>query len=141
MFTTPLHLNALTSVKPIAWAHGVDGVDTIYEFNVYPIHAKPHRGHSVYWFCCLQGAHYTPVYIGRAEDLHSRLVGHKRLAEAIRLGAAYLLVHSPSPWARINYLEAERRFIAHNNPVLNVHHRTQPQWLTEPMFSRLVSPF
>ena len=141
MFTTPLNLDALTSVKPIGWANGHDGIDTNYTFEVYPILTKPRRANSVYLFCCVQGAHYAPIYIGKAEDLHSRLVGHNRLVEAICLGARYLLVHSPGLWPRIHYLEAERRFIAHYNPVLNVHHRTQPRWLTEPMFSRLAPPF
>ena len=136
MFTTPLNLSALVSVEPIAWTYGFDGVDTNYEFSVYPIHAKPRRAHAIYLFCCSKEGRYEPVYIGEAEDLHSRLVGHERLVEAGRLGATDLLVHSSD----FDYIEAERRFIARYNPILNVQHRTQLRWPPEPLSSRLVSP-
>ena len=78
----------------------------------------------VYLFCKEQHGQYVPLYIGKAEDLRSRLVGHERLAEALRLGATHLLIHKPGYGDKVHYLEAERRLIAHYNPTLNVQHRT-----------------
>lgn len=125
MFAAATPRNALGSVSPITFIKGFDGIDTDYTFGVYSIHSSPSATNAIYMFCNIQGGQYVPLYIGRAEDLNNRLTGHERLAEAIRLGATHLLVHTPAYAARVHYLEAERRLIAHYNPVLNVQHRTR----------------
>lgn len=116
--------NALGSVSPISSIKGFDGIDTDYTFGVYSIHVVPSATNAVYMFCKIESGQYVPLYVGKAESLNNRLMGHERMEEAIRLRATHLLVHKPGFGARINYLEAERRLIAHYNPVLNVQHRT-----------------
>lgn len=125
MFTAPQTYGALAGYKPIASITGFDGVDTDYSFSVYSIHSMPTAANAVYMFCKLQNNIYVPLYIGKADNLYSRLVGHERIDEAVRLGATHLLVHSPGFGARVSYLEAERRLIAQYNPILNVQHRTR----------------
>jgi hypothetical protein len=109
---------------------GFDGVDTSYSFNIYDVEAAPAGVNAVYMFCRIEGRTYVPVYIGRAEILSDRLCSHERRAEAIRLGAVALLVHTPPAiGARVDYITAERRLIAHYNPALNTQHRTRgPGW-------------
>ena len=123
MFADATPRNALTGFSPIASVIGFDSTGTNYSFDVYSIHATPRATNAVYLFCKFHAGQYTPVYIGKAENLHSRLVGHDRMDESIRLGATHLLVHTPGYGARVHYLEAERRLIAYYNPVLNVQHR------------------
>ena len=123
MFAVATPCNALVSFSPIASASGFDGVDTNYSFGVYSVHATPNATNAVYLFCKFHAGQYMPVYTGKAENLHSRLVEHERMDESIRLGATHLLVHTPGYGARVHYLEAERRLIAYYNPVLNVQHR------------------
>jgi len=124
MFTAATPRNVLGSLAPISSANGSDGIDTSYRFDVYPIHAAPHGTNAVYLFSKAQGGQFVPLYIGKAENLRSRLIGHERMAEALRLGATHLLTHKPGYGDKVHYLEAERRLIAHYNPVLNVQHRT-----------------
>lgn len=124
MFAAATPRNALGNVSPIASIKGFDGIDTEYTFGVYSIHSSPSATNAVYMFCKIQGGQYVSLYIGKAENLNNRLTRHERLAEAVRLGATHLLVHAPGYGAKVHYLEAERRLIAHYNPVLNVHHRT-----------------
>lgn len=124
MFSAATPRNALASVSPISSIKGFDGIDTDYTFGVYSIHVEPSATNAVYMFCKIQSGQYVPLYIGKAENLISRLTSHERAAEAIRLGATHLLVHVPGFGARVHYLEAERRLIAHYNPVLNVQYRT-----------------
>lgn len=123
MVAAPTPLGSLAGYAPIASINGFDGVDTNYSFGVYSIHSTPSATNAVYLFCKIQNGQYVPLYIGKAENLHSRLVGHERMAEGIRLGATHLLVHTPGYGARVHYMEAERRLIAHYDPVLNVQHR------------------
>ena len=133
--------NALMNTAGLGQAHypapqmlgslsGFDGVDTDYSFGIYAIDATPAGVNAVYMFCRLEGRIYVPIYIGRAEILSERLRGHERRAEAIRLGAGALLVHTPPAiGARVDYITAERRLIAHYNPALNTQHRTRgPGW-------------
>ena len=100
---------------------GFDGVDTKYTFSIYSIYAKPAGINCVYMFCTLQNGTYTPLYVGRASILSTRLSGHERLREAVQSGASHLLVHSPSGSDRIGYIEAEKRLIAHYSPKMNTH--------------------
>ena len=123
MFADATPRNALTGFSPIASVSGFDSTGTNYSFDVYSIHATPEATNAVYLFCKYQARQYTPVYIGKAENLHSRLVGHERMDEAVSLGATHLLVHTPGLGSRVRYGEAERRLIAHYNPVLNLRHR------------------
>lgn len=101
-----------------------DGTDTNYRFEIYGISEIPAGTNAVYMFCKLQNSTFEPVYIGKAEDLATRLHRHERISEAVLLGASHLLVHEPGYEPRINSIEAERRLIAHFNPFLNLHHRT-----------------
>ncbi len=123
MFAAATPRNALGSVSPIPSIRGFNGIDTDYTFGIYSIHVAPSATNAVYMFCKKKGGQYVPLYIGKAENLKLRLTSHERAAEAIRLGATHLLVHTPGFGARVHYLEAERRLIAHYNPVLNVQYR------------------
>ena len=125
-----LGLGALTDLaaalqpRSPATVRGFDGVDTSYQFEIYGIDAQPIRANAVYMFCKLEHGIYVPNYIGRAQNLSERLANHERKAEAINLGAQFLLVHTPPAFtARVNYIEAERRLIRQYNPVLNTQHR------------------
>lgn len=121
---TPAGLAGALQPRTPATVKGFDGVDTNYGFEVHGINAQPARNNAVYMFCKLENGKYVPLYIGRAQNLSERLSGHERKADALRLGALYLLVHTPPAFAaRVNYIEAERRLIAHYNPVLNTQHR------------------
>lgn len=124
MFAAATPRNALGTVSPISSIKGFDGIDTDYTFGVYSIHFAPNATNAVYMFCKIQNGQYVPLYIGKAENLKNRLMGHERMAEAVRLRATHLLVHTPGFGARVHYLEAERRLISHYNPVLNVQYRT-----------------
>lgn len=104
---------------PLSTITGFDGVDTNYQFQVFYIDACPAGVDAVYIFARFEAGIYVPVYIGRAEFLSQRLSGHERRAEAIRLGARYLLVHVPGNGARVAFEEAERRLIRHYGPPLN----------------------
>lgn len=121
---TPFGLAAALQPRPVPAVRGFDGVDTSYRFEILGIHEQPARTNAVYMFCKLENGNYVPLYIGRARNLAERLSGHERKTEAVRLGAQYLLVHTPPVFAaRVNYIEAERRLIAHYNPVLNIQYR------------------
>lgn len=104
---------------------GFDGIDTTYTFGVYDISALPSGLSAVYMFCKIENGLYVPLYIGRAINLPDRLSGHEKKSQAIRLGATYLLVHTPPiVGARVDYVTAEKRLIRHYNPVLNTQHRS-----------------
>ena len=111
-------------LAPIPFVYAYDESGTSYRFYIYSIHTTPIATNAVYMFCYLRDGTYVPVYIGKAEDLRSRLVRHERMAEALSLKAKHLLVHTPGIPDRINYLNAERRLIAYYDPDLNVQHRT-----------------
>ena len=118
-------LQNLTPLQPpnLGLVTGSDGVDTDYSFAIYPITSVPSARNAVYMFCQQQSSNYVPVYIGKADDLSSRLHAHERINEAMRLGATHLLVHVPGLTARVHYLEAERRLIYRYQPVLNTTFR------------------
>lgn len=99
-----------------------DGVDTDYRFSVYDIRDRPAGFAAIYVFARWTGAGYSPLYIGKADDLLARLCGHDRLDEALRLGASHLLVHIPGRFDRVTYTEAERRLIRRFAPPLNTQH-------------------
>ena len=113
------NLFAQPVTMPFGTVTGFDGVDTNYQFQVYDIDACPAGAEAVYIFAKFEAGIYVPIYIGRAESLSQRLSGHERRAEAIRLGARYLLVHTPGRGARVAFDEAERRLIHHYAPALN----------------------
>lgn len=101
-----------------------DGIDTSYCFEVYGISEIPAGTNAVYMFCRFQSSTYFLLYIGRAENLVTRLTEHERISEAILQGASHLLVCMPDYTTQINFIEAERRLIAYYNPPLNIQHRT-----------------
>lgn len=62
------------------------------------------------------------IRVGIADDLVTRLTGHERWAEAVRLGATDLVAQGlAAPAAR---QKAEQDLIGYWNPPLNTHHRT-----------------
>lgn len=118
-------LRNLPSMQPQnrGYVTGSDGVDTDYSFTIYTITAVPAARNAVYMFCQQQSSRYVPLYIGKADDLASRLHAHERIEDAKMLGATHLLVHVPGLTARVHYLEAERRLIYHYQPALNTNFR------------------
>jgi hypothetical protein len=75
-----------------------------------------------YMFVRLTNRGWVPFYVGIADDLSVRLNGHERWPEAYRLGATHLMAQVQVDQAARE--RAERDLIAHYNPPLNTHHRT-----------------
>jgi hypothetical protein len=71
----------------------------------------------------LPNGNYLPVYFGVADDLNARITNHDRLAEAVALGATYVMAHT-TPAGEQARLDEERDLIQFWNPMLNTHHRT-----------------
>ena len=68
------------------------------------------------------GGGWTPLYIGKAENLSARLSNHDRWDEAVRLGATHAYAHT-SQGTEQSRLNEERDLIQRWNPPLNTHHR------------------
>ncbi|GAA0302123.1 GIY-YIG nuclease family protein [Rhodovulum strictum] len=99
-----------------------DNRQTPYRFEVYGIDEAPSGRNVVYMFCIAWLVGYSPLYIGRAEDLSKRLANHERKDQAKARGASALLVHRPGLLDYVQYKEAEIRLIQSFNPSLNVQH-------------------
>ena len=86
--------------------------------------AGVHRQPGAYMFVRManQGGGWVPVYIGIADNLVDRLTGHERWAEAKQLGATHVMAQVQAD--RTAREKAEQDLIAHWNPPLNTHHRT-----------------
>jgi hypothetical protein len=70
----------------------------------------------------LANGNCIPLYFGVAENLRDRILNHDRWAEAVRLGATYVMAHT-TPAGETARLAEERDLIQYWNPPLNVHHR------------------
>lgn len=73
----------------------------------------------VYAFVSL---HNEVGYIGKAENLRDRQLGHEHRAEALRRGYSWLYVHWQGLYDPIDYNAAEVSLIRAYNPPLNVRH-------------------
>ncbi len=99
-----------------------DGAGIRYTFSSFGIHDKISGRDAVYAFATQDAFGSTIHYIGKADDLGTRLSGHERLNDAIRAGANRVLVHIPGPGFIVGHLEAEKRLISRYNPALNTQH-------------------
>jgi hypothetical protein len=80
---------------------------------------------GLYMFVRWANQVWEPLYIGIADDLLTRLTGHERWAEAVKLGATHLVAQGlAAPAAR---QKAEQDLIGYWNPPLNTHYRTDRQ--------------
>jgi hypothetical protein len=77
---------------------------------------------DVYMFVRFANQVWEPLYVGIADDLHTRLTGHERWAEAVKLGATHLVAQGLAALAARQ--KAEQDLIGYWNPPLNTHHRT-----------------
>lgn len=106
--------------KSLVWT-GLN--DTRYPFwffdpSLKDLNSQP----GVYMFVRWANQVWQPIYVGIADDLVTRLTGHERWAEAVRLGATDLVAQGlAAPAAR---QKAEQDLIGYWNPPLNTHHRT-----------------
>ncbi|WP_195820444.1 hypothetical protein [Roseobacter sp. MH60115] len=91
-------------------------------FSEYPIDYKPEGDRDIYLFCACGIFGYSPIYIGKATDLNSRLSGHERRDEAKRYGATTLLVYSPGGLLSELFEDNEKQLIQEFRPLLNTQH-------------------
>jgi hypothetical protein len=96
-----------------------DLLGTGYSFAAHPLWSNPEARNAVYGFGDRLG---RIQYIGKADNLRSRLTAHQRRLEASQAGADTLYVHVPSRWALVPYLEVEKRLIEALCPPLNHQH-------------------
>ena len=92
-----------------------------FEFQRYPIDARPQGRDCVYAFVSSYGFVH---YVGRAEDLSSRIGPHDRIDEAKRDGATELWVHRTNAQSKVHFHEVEQRLIRALCPPLNKQHNS-----------------
>ncbi|TCU75036.1 hypothetical protein EDE08_103252 [Bradyrhizobium sp. R2.2-H] len=92
-----------------------------FEFQRYPIDARPQGRNCVYGFVSPYGFVH---YIGRAEDLATRIGSHDRIDEAKRDGATELWVHRTDVHSKVHFHDVEQRLIRTLCPPLNSQHNS-----------------
>jgi len=92
-----------------------DGIDTRYGFDVFDIDERPDRINVAYAFAGPNGI----LYIGAAPHLGIALDRSPVIRQARRMGACFLLVHTPAVSDFVPYTAAAERLIARYDPPLN----------------------
>lgn len=92
-----------------------DGIDTRYGFDVFDLDASPDRVNVVYAFTGPSGM----LYVGAAPQLKTALEDSEMRRTARRMGACFLLVHTPSVVDFVPHTAAAERLIARYDPPLN----------------------
>lgn len=89
-------------------------------FHPYPRYGEWLDKPGLYMFCRPGGVilPWTPLYIGKADNLKDRLCGHERWDEAAKLGASHVLAVGVA--LASNRTRFEDALIKHFNPKLNV---------------------
>lgn len=95
-----------------------------FEFQRYPIDARPQGRDCVYAFVTPYGFVQYVHYIGRAEDLATRIGSHDRIQEAKRDGATELWVHRTDAHSKVHFHDVEQRLIRTLCPPLNSQHNS-----------------
>jgi hypothetical protein len=105
-----------TTSASIDWL-GQSGKD--YQYEVYPIDASFQAlpGNYIYARQAEDGG-WIPVYIAQTRDLHQRLEGHVKVADAIENGATHIHAHYCSAGQAARCSE-ERDLILRWQPVCN----------------------
>ena len=85
-----------------------------------PLGIKDQPGNYMFVRRANQG--WLPVYIGIADNLRQRILGHEVWVEAHRCGATHVMGHTQQD--RVARESEERDLIGHWNPQCNTHHRT-----------------
>lgn len=108
----------------IDWT-GLSGAKYRYHFLADTSGAGLHSQPGNYMFVRqtnLEKNWWSPVYIGVADDLRGRVMGHEVWAEAQRRGATRVMAHLQAD--RTKRESEERDLIGNWNPVCNTQHRT-----------------
>ncbi len=95
-----------------------------FEFQRYPIDARPQGRDCVYAFVSPYGLVQYVHYIGRAENLAARIGSHDRIQEAKRDGATELWVHPTNAQSKVHFHDVEQRLIRALCPPLNSQHNS-----------------
>ncbi len=92
---------------------------TEYSYEIYPVDTgfKALPGIYIYARQSEDGS-WTPIYIAATRDLHQRLEGHVRLANAVENGATHLHAHYCTAGQGARCTE-ERDLVARWQPVCN----------------------
>jgi len=90
-----------------------------YQYEVYPIDSSFQAlpGNYIYAKQAEDG-NWVPIYIAQTRDLHQRLEGHVRVADAIQSGATHIHAHYCSAGQAARCSE-ERDLILRWQPVCN----------------------
>jgi hypothetical protein len=109
------HAEKTTSAL-VNWA-GQSGKE--YPYEVYPINTpfRPLPGNFIYARQAEDGS-WIPIYIAQTRDLHQRLEGHVRAADAVQNGATHIHAHYDSAGQATRCTE-ERDLILRWQPVCN----------------------
>lgn len=70
----------------------------------------------------LPNGNFVPLYFGQGDSLKTRLSGHERWPEAVRLGATHVMSHT-TPAGEKARLAEERDLIQRWDPPMNKQHR------------------
>ncbi len=105
-----------TSSAVVNWS-GESGKE--YPYTVYPINApfQSLPGSFIYAKQAEDGG-WIPIYIAQTRDLHQRLEGHVRLADAIQNGATHIHAHYDTA-GQAGRCTEERDLILRWQPVCN----------------------
>ncbi|WP_439406394.1 hypothetical protein ACNJX9_33980 [Bradyrhizobium sp. DASA03076] len=106
---------------PFAEKRSLQDSQWTFEFQRYPIDARPQGRDCVY---ALVSPYGFVHYIGRAEDLATRIGSHDRIEEAKRDGATELWVHRTNAQSKVHFHEVEERLIRTLCPPLNKQHNS-----------------
>jgi hypothetical protein len=115
LFNHHRHSEAATSAS-INWA-GESGKE--YQYEVYPINTSFQALPGIYIYARqAEDGSWIPVYIAQTRDLHQRLEGHVRVANAVENGATHIHAHYCSSGQAARCSE-ERDLILRWQPVCN----------------------
>jgi hypothetical protein len=90
-----------------------------YRYEIFPLDAnfRPLPGNYIYAKALAEGD-WSPIYIAQTRDLHQRLEGHVRLADAVANGATHLHAHYDTAGQAARCSE-EHDLVARWHPVCN----------------------
>ena len=100
----------------IKW-RGQSGKEYSYEIRPIESSFRPLPGNFIYAKQDEDGA-WIPIYIAQSRDLHQRLEGHVRVADAVHNGATHIHAHYCSTGPSARFTE-ERDLILRWQPVCN----------------------
>jgi excinuclease UvrABC nuclease subunit len=110
----------MTNNETVHWP-GASG--RTYEYWFLDLHGSIKSEPGNYMFVRrLPNGNFSPLYIGQADNLASRIPNHERLADARRAGATHVMAHTTQGGEAARLAE-ERDLIQRWQPQLNVQHR------------------